>query len=59
MQNLGSHAEQCALIQKERETVEGFDKNIDSVMLKTITIGEQWIINMCSQWVEGMLAEQE
>ena len=39
--------------------MEEFDKKIDHVILKTITIGEEWIVSMCLQQLEEMLERQE
>lgn len=48
MQKLGSHIEQFVLYSKVKErSIEGFDQKIGSVILKTITTGEEKIINMC------------
>lgn len=37
----------CILFKRKGRIVEGFDKNIDSVMFKIIIIGEEWIMSMC------------
>lgn len=43
----------CIVSKRMGRTTERCDRKINRVMLKAITLGEEWIMGMCVQRVEG------